>query len=148
MARGTSSTPTRTGLTPTQYIALLLGAVFTLLGIAGFFATGFDDFVEGQTNETLLGLELNGLHNLAHLGGGVLGLLMWRRYDTAKTYCWIIAATYAVLFVYGLFVADEEDGNLLSLNTADNWFHLAILVVALAGALWPGRDRYAAADRR
>jgi Domain of unknown function (DUF4383) len=148
MATRTTPSTGRTGFSPPQYIALALGIAFTLAGIVGFFVTGFDHFADGDTGETLLGLELNPLHNLVHLALGIPGLLLWRRFDTAKTYLWLLVIGYAAVFVYGLFVANDEDGNILSLNSADNGFHAAIVIVALIGALWSGRDRYAAADRR
>lgn len=147
MATRTPSTE-RTGYHPSQYIALGLGIAFVLAGIAGFFVTGFDEFADGNTEEKLLGLELNPLHNIVHLALGIPALLLWRRVDTAKTYLWLLIVGYTAVFVYGLFVANEEDGNILSLNSADNGFHAAIVVVSLIGALWPVRDRYAAADRR
>ncbi|HEX8582118.1 MAG TPA: DUF4383 domain-containing protein, partial [Acidimicrobiales bacterium] len=119
-----------TGYSPAQYIALALGIAFVLAGIVGFFVTGFDDFADTNTNETLLGLELNPLHNIVHLALGIPGLLLWRRVDTAKTYLWLLVVGYAAVFVYGLFVAeDDNEANILSLNSADNVFHAAIVVV-------------------
>lgn len=147
-ARRTSASTTGTGYSPAQYIALALGIAFVLVGIVGFFVTGFDDFADSNTNERLLGLELNPLHNIVHLALGIPGLLLWRRVDTAKTYLWLLVVGYAAVFVYGLFVANEDEGNILSLNSADNAFHAAIVVVSLIGALWPDRDRRVAEDRR
>jgi hypothetical protein len=41
MARSASDPTTRH---PSQLLALVIGAVYTLVGIAGFFVTGFDNF--------------------------------------------------------------------------------------------------------
>lgn len=120
-----------------QKAALAIGAVYTLVGIVGFLVTGFDDFA-GKTGETLLGFELNPLHNIVHLVIGLAGLAMWRRRDTARTYGWMLFAGYGVTFFYGLAVAGKEEGNFLSINMADNGLHLvsalAGLAIALAGS--------------
>jgi hypothetical protein len=38
---------------PSQLLALAIGAVYTLVGIAGFFVTGFENFA-AETDKTLL----------------------------------------------------------------------------------------------
>jgi hypothetical protein len=73
---------------PSQLLALAIGAVYTLIGILGFFITGFDNFA-AETDKTLLGFEINPLHNLVHLAIGLAGLALWRRLDTARTYGWL-----------------------------------------------------------
>jgi hypothetical protein len=121
---------------PAQLLALVIGAVYTLVGIAGFLVTGFDNFA-AETDKTLLGFEVNPLHNLVHLVIGVAGLVMWRRLDTARTYGWVLAAGYGLAFIYGLFAAGNSDINFLSLNGADNVLHLVSAVAGVAIALWP-----------
>ena len=69
---------------PSQLLALAIGAVYTLIGILGFLVTGFDNFA-AETDKTLLGFEINPLHNLVHLAIGLAGLALWRRLDTART---------------------------------------------------------------
>jgi len=93
---------------PSQLLALAIGAVYTLIGILGFLVTGFDNFA-AETNKTLLGFEINPLHNLVHLAIGLAGLAMWRRLDTARTYGWLLAAGYGLAFIYGLFAAGKPD---------------------------------------
>lgn len=121
---------------PAQKGALAVGAVDTLVGLLGFLVTGFDDFA-GKTGETLLGFELNPLHNIVHLLIGAAGLAMWRRRDTARTFGWMLFAGYGATFFYGLAVAGNEasDGNFLSINGADNILHLASALLGLAIAL-------------
>ena len=134
---------------PSQLLALAIGAVYTLIGILGFFVTGLDNFAS-ETDKTLLGFEINPLHNIVHLAIGLAGLAMWRRLDTAKTYGWLLAAGYGLAFLYGLFAAGNRDINFLSLNAADNILHLLSAAAGLAIALWPA-DRAARAniaDRR
>ena len=74
MTQSTSSTSTRA---PHQVLALVIGAVYLLVGIAGFFVTGFDGFAEHDHDQTLLGFAINPLHNIVHLLIGILGLTMW-----------------------------------------------------------------------
>lgn len=122
-------------------LALGIGAVYTLVGILGFFVTGFDNFAE-ETNETLLGFEVNPLHNIVHLLIGLAGLAMARQLGTARTYGWLLAAGYGLVFLYGLFAVDDSDINFLSLNWADNWLHLVTVLAGLVIALLPvRRDR-------
>jgi ABC-type transport system involved in multi-copper enzyme maturation permease subunit len=111
--------PDATTRHPAQLLALAIGVVYTLVGIAGFFVTGFDNFA-AETNKTLLGFEVNPLHNIVHLAIGLAGLALWRRLDTARTYGWLLAAGYGLAFIYGLFAASNRDINFLSLNGADN----------------------------
>ena len=129
---------------PAQLLALIIGAVYTLVGIAGFFVTGFENFA-GETNKTLAGFEINPLHNIVHLAIGLAGLALWRRLDTARTYGWLLAAGYGLAFLYGLFAAGNSDINFLSINGADNGLHLVSAAAGVAIALWPA-DRTARAD--
>ena len=123
---------------PSQLLTLAIGAVYTLVGVLGFLVTGFDEFA-AETDKTLLGFELNPLHNLVHLAIGIAGLVMWRRLDTARIYGWLLAAGYGAVFVYGLVAAGNSDINFLSINGADNGLHLASALAGLAIALWPAR---------
>ena len=128
--------PDATTRHPAQLLALAIGVIYTLIGIAGFFVTGFDNFAS-ETNETLLGFEVNPLHNLVHLAIGLAGLALWRRLDTARTYGWLLAAGYGLAFIYGLFAAGNSDLNFLSINGADNILHLVSALAGVAIALWP-----------
>jgi Domain of unknown function (DUF4383) len=130
---------------PSQLLALAIGAVYTLIGILGFFITGFENFA-AETDKTLLGFEINPLHNIVHLAIGLAGLAMWRQLDTARAYGWLLAAGYGLTFLYGLFAAGNRDINFLSLNGADNVLHLLSAAAGLAIALWPA-TRTAPASR-
>jgi ABC-type transport system involved in multi-copper enzyme maturation permease subunit len=133
---------------PSQLLALAIGAIYTLVGIAGFLVTGFDNFA-AETDKTLLGFEINPLHNLVHLAIGLAGLALWRRLDTARLYGWLLAIGYGATFIYGLFAAGNSDINFLSINGADNGLHLVSAIAGLAIALWPARRtaRRGLADR-
>ena len=111
-------------------LALGIGVAYVLVGVLGFFVTGFDDFA-GVTGEKLLGIfEVNPLHNVVHLLIGFGGLALWRRRDTARAYGGALVAGYGLTFAYGVLVDKDSAANFLSLNAADNGLHL---VSALAG---------------
>lgn len=133
---------------PSQWLALAIGAAYTLAGLAGFLVTGFDDFVGRDTNERLLGFEVNPAHNIVHLVIGLAGLLLWRKLATTRSYGWLLALGYGATFVYGLFAVGQRDLNFLSLNAADNGLHLVSALAGLAIALWPLRRRLGGADDR
>jgi hypothetical protein len=131
---------------PVQLAALVFGAVFLLVGIAGFIpgiTTNYDDLsFAGHDGAELLGLfEVNVLHNIAHLAFGV-GILMSRTARSARTYLIAAGAIYAVLFLYGLIVDHGSDANFIALNDADNVLHIGLAAaLLLAGFLLPGPDR-------
>ncbi|MGJ7441771.1 DUF4383 domain-containing protein [Aquipuribacter sp. MA13-6] len=129
----------RTARTVPQWLALAVGAAFTLTGLAGFLVTGFDGWTEHDPDQTLLGFAVNPLHNVVHLVIGVGGLLLGREDRSARLYGWLLAVGYGATLVYGLVVAGQEDGNLLNLNTADNWLHGGSVLIGLVTALWPRR---------
>jgi len=107
-------------------LALGLGAAYVLVGVLGFFVTGFDDFA-GTADEKLLGIfALNPLHNVVHLLIGAGGLALWRTRETARAYGLALVGGYGLTFAYGLFTE-----GILNLNAADNALHLAS---TLAGA--------------
>ena len=122
-----------------QLLALIIGAVYLLVGIVGFFVTGFDDFFGHDTNETVLGFEVNPFHNIVHILIGAAGLALARTLAGARTYGWLLAVGYGATFVYGLFAVGQT-WDFLSLNWADNWLHLVSALAGLAIALGPVRN--------
>ncbi len=125
---------------PAQWLALGIGVVYVLVGLAGFAVTGVDDFA-APDGELLLGFEVNPLHNIVHLVIGAAGLALWSRLDQARGYGWLLAIGYGATFVYGLFVVNSDDpANFLAINQADNWLHAASALAGLAIALWPARS--------
>ncbi|HVM28684.1 MAG TPA: DUF4383 domain-containing protein [Mycobacteriales bacterium] len=139
MTHGSHDTGRDTASTRTvnQTVALVFGAIYTLVGLAGFFVS--ETFAE-QTDNNLLGIfQVNNLHNIVHLLIGVALIAASRRLDTARGANLAIGATYLVLGVIGWFIQDTN-ANIIALNEADHLLHLASGAVLLGVAL--------AADKR
>ncbi len=69
-----------------QYLALVIGIVYLLVGVVGFAVTGFDGWTVHDHSQTLLVFAINPLHNVVHLVIGLLGVLLWSRSSSARTY--------------------------------------------------------------
>jgi hypothetical protein len=143
MAASADNTRTAAGRTVPELLALAFGAIYLLVGIVGFFVTGFDNFAGNDQHEMLLGLfMINPLHNIAHILVGLAGLALARTLAGARTYGWLLAGLYAVLFVYGL-IAVGKDWDFLNINAGDNVLHAATAIVGLVIALLPVRNAVA-----
>jgi len=129
-------------MTIPQILATVIGAIYTIIGIAGFFVTGFDNFASEQ-GDSLLGFDVNPLHNIVHLVIGVAGLVLSRRLAGARTYGWLLFVGYGAVFIYGLVVDKSSSANFLALNSADDGLHLLTSLAGLVTALWPVRRRAA-----
>jgi hypothetical protein len=117
-------------------VALAFGAIYTLVGVAGFFVS---DTFAAQEDDALLGFQVNHLHNIVHLLIGLALIAAAKRTDTARAANLAIGATYVLLGVLGPFI-NNTAVDVIALNTADNWLHVASGLVLLAVGL--------AADKR
>ena len=139
---GNTAATTTTQRAPYQWLALVIGVVYLLIGILGFFITGFDDWTAHNHEHSLLGFTINGLHNVVHLLIGLLGVVLWKTRSGAKTFGWILAIGYGLASIYGLIVGQPgNEANFLNINGADNGLHILSTLAGLAIALWPDRDR-------
>ncbi|NAZ87949.1 DUF4383 domain-containing protein [Kineococcus indalonis] len=146
--RTTSGTGTSRSLrrSPVQATSLVVGAVFVLVGVAGFVpgvTTDYDRLAAAghHSGAMLLGLfQVSVLHNLLHLALGVVGVLAARTASAARSFLVAGGLAYAALWVYGLVVAQDSQANLVPLNTADDRLHLVLAVgMVLLGLLMPRR---------
>jgi arginine exporter protein ArgO len=132
---------------PIQLAALVVGAVFLLVGVLGFVPgvtthVGDLKFAGHTSRAELLGVfQVSILHNIVHLLFGVLGIVAARKFATSRTYLVAGGAVYLVLWVYGLVTDHESDANFVPLNDADNWLHLVLGVGMIALGLLLSRDR-------
>jgi hypothetical protein len=127
----------RTGRTVNQTVALVFGAIYTLVGLAGFLVS--DTFAATDDN-TLLGFEVNNLHNIVHLLIGLALIAASRRHDSARGANLAIGATYLLLGVLGWFI-EGTDINILALNSADHVLHLLSGAVLAGTALAADKTR-------
>jgi hypothetical protein len=109
-------------------VALAFGAVYTLVGLAGFLVS--ENFIS-KTDNDLLGFQVNHLHNIVHLLIGLALIGASRRHDTARNVNLTIGVVYLALGVIGPFITDSE-ANIVALNGPDHVLHL------LSGALLTG----------
>lgn len=126
-----TGTLSRIGLN--SIVAFGFGAIFALVGVAGFTVSG-GHTAAGHEGGDLLGVfQVNVLHNVVHLavgavmlGAAVAGTHAARLTNTA------VGAVYLLLAVVGLFILGDSPANIIALNGADNGLH-AVLGVALLG---------------
>ncbi|WP_139195890.1 MULTISPECIES: DUF4383 domain-containing protein [unclassified Curtobacterium] len=126
-----------------QKVALVVGIVFLLVGIAGFVPGLTSGSLAGAGHDSmamLLGIfQVSVLHNIVHLLFGVVGLAAAGRASGSRMYLVIGGIVYFVLWIYGLFTAGHSSGaNFVPLNNADNWLHLVLAVGMVAlGIVFP-----------
>ncbi|MGW5918687.1 DUF4383 domain-containing protein [Nocardia fluminea] len=129
------STPisgTTTARAPIQLAALVVGAIFLLVGVLGFIpgvTTDYDTlrWAGHESQAQLFGIfTVSVLHNLVHLVFGVLGLIAAAGAATARIFLLGGGVVYLALWVYGLLVDQHSDANFVPLDDADNWLHLGL----------------------
>ena len=104
----------------TKTAALVIGIVFVVVGLLGF------------VNNPVLGLfAVNGLHNIIHLGSGVLILIGAYTAFGAGTSLKVFGVVYAVIAVLGFFQTGDTLFGLIPNNMADKWLHVVLAVVIL-----------------
>jgi hypothetical protein len=132
-----------------QNVSMVLGAIYIVGGIIGFFITGFSNVTE-MTNHELFGLFLlNPYHNIVHIGIGAFWLLG----AFALTPAGNEGLNIAIGGIYALATVIGFLGylNLLSIPAGpvgDNWLHLATALVTLifgTGVISAARRQTAAA---
>ena len=133
----TTTVSTRTNA---QWFALVFGAVYLIVGIAGFFVTGFDGFTAETYDEKLIIFPVNPLHNVVHvvLGLGWLGAASSpsaaRAVNTLYGIILILVGVLGMLKVLQ-FLAIEDAAS------ADNYLHLGSGILSLAFGTVASGDR-------
>ncbi|MCJ1674897.1 MULTISPECIES: DUF4383 domain-containing protein [unclassified Rathayibacter] len=120
---------------PNRLLATLFGAVYVVVGLLGFVVTGGVQFLATEGGLLLGIFEVNPLHNIAHLLiGGALLIAGLSTTSAAKTVNTTVGAVYLLLGVVGFFLVNTAL-NVLALNTADHFLHLASALVLLGVGL-------------
>src|SRR3712207_5125057 len=112
--------------TPAQLFAYLTGAVLVVVGLVGFIADSGFDTGSGIDGDKLLGIfEINGIHNLVHIGSGLLLLAVAPKRATARAGVLAFGLVYGLVTLIGLIDGEDVLG-LLPVNPADNVLHIAL----------------------
>lgn len=127
---------------PNRLLAAVFGAVYLLVGLAGFVVTSGVGFAATEGRDLLL-FEVNPLHNIVHLGIGAALLLASRSVGAARAVNTTIGAVYLLVGVLGLFLVGTA-ANIIALNGADNVLHLASAILLLGVGL--SADTHVGAD--
>jgi uncharacterized protein DUF4383 len=123
---------------PLRTAALLVGAVFLLVGLLGFIpgiTTDYGDLSGAGNNSgaELLGIfQVSVLHNIVHLLFGVAGVLLSRTNENSRNYLIGGGVIYLVLWIYGLVIDKDSSANFVPVNSADDWLHF-VLGVGMIG---------------
>lgn len=115
----------------TRYFVVLVGAAFTMAGIAGFIpfftphaSPEAPHLVVDISYGLLLGLfPVNIIHNLFHFGVGVMGLLAFRSYPSALQFSRFLGITLAILTVMGMIPVLNTGFGVWPLYGHDIWLH-------------------------
>ncbi|MDM7855687.1 DUF4383 domain-containing protein [Cellulomonas alba] len=132
------------GQSPNRIIGTAFGAVYLLVGIAGFFVTPGVDFA-ATSGKTLIVFAVNPLHNVVHLliGAALLAAALASA-SAARAVNTTVGAVYLLVGIVGLFLVGSS-ANILALNGADNVLHFASAVLLLGVGL--AADRAATSER-
>jgi hypothetical protein len=123
---------------PIQSAAVLVGSGFLVLGVLGFIpgvTSNYDQLkFAGHTSDAqLFGIfDTSVLHNIVYLVFGIVGIVLARTADGARTYLVGGGLVFLVLFVYGAIWHGETGSNWIPVNWADNILHLALGVGMVA----------------
>jgi hypothetical protein len=127
-----------------QRIGPLFGALYVGIGVAGFFVTGFGNFLQ-NTDDALLGFSINPMHNLVHLAIGLFLIVMSTRpsVPVAEGAVMGVGLFYVVAFVIGSIAPDNLTIISMSGYTdLENYNHLVNGVALLTlGLLSSGRTQ-------
>ena len=130
--------------TSVQNVGRLVGAVFLLVGIAGFIpglTTNLYDgleFAGDDGTSELLGLfAVSVLHNIVHVLFGIAGLALAATASGARAYLIGGGAAYIGLFLLGIVGGSDW----IPANGADQWLHLLLGVGMIAVGVATTRAR-------
>ena len=120
---------------PNRLLGTIFGAVYLLVGLLGFAVNGGIGFLATKGGLLLGVFEVNPLHNIAHLLiGAALLIAGLFSVAAAKGVNTTVGAVYLLLGIVGFFLVGTNL-NILALNTADHFLHLASAMVLLGVGL-------------
>lgn len=124
-------------VTAGQYLSLVVGVLLLLLGVAGFFVTGFGDWTGGTKEQQVIGFAVNPLQNVVHLLMGAVGVLGRTGRRRGRWSGLLLFAAGVALFAVAVVAGD--DGGVLNLNWPVTTLHGVVAAAGLLIALVPVR---------
>ncbi|MDQ3957549.1 MAG: DUF4383 domain-containing protein [Actinomycetota bacterium] len=117
--------------TPGQLYAAVIGAVYLLVGLVGFFVA--DEFTKGSADDELIIFRLNHLHNLIHVALGVGWLAASRTAAAAKGVNTLFGGVLLLVALLGFTEIDLVHTllNVTESTDPDNFLHLVTGGLAL-----------------
>ncbi|MBK4348701.1 DUF4383 domain-containing protein [Lacisediminihabitans changchengi] len=116
-------------------LAVVLGALYVVLGALGFASTGGVGFFSTQGGLLLGIFEVNDFHNIAHLViGAALVMAGLSGRAAALMLNRIVGTLYLLIGLAGLYVVGTPL-NVLALNLQDHVLHFASAILLLAASL-------------
>jgi hypothetical protein len=120
-------------IAPALIVAGVLGTVLVVAGLIGLAVDTSFHTGAGINGHTLLGLEVNGWHNVVHIASGLLLLAGLGSNGRARSVCKLFGLTYLVVTIVGLADGNDLFG-LFPVNAEDNVLHALLAIVALWAA--------------
>jgi hypothetical protein len=118
--------------------ALVLGFVFIIVGVLGYVPNP----IVGPSGIFVT----NTVHNLIHIGSGIVLLLGAYSSLGSSVALKIIGVVYAIVAVLGFLMPGDMMLGMVAMNGADRWLHVVLAIVILyAGFGLPAETRTAAA---
>ncbi len=117
--------------TPGQLYALVIGAVYLLVGVVGFFIAS--EFTKGSADDELIIFRLNHLHNIIHVVLGIGWLAASRTATAAKGVNTLFGVVLLLVAALG-FTGIDLMHTLLNITEStdpDNFLHLVTGGLAL-----------------
>jgi hypothetical protein len=128
--------------TPAQWYCLLGGLSLLLAGVFGFLADSTFDTGDGIDGDSLIGFEVNAIHNLVHVASGLVLLAAARTRRAARTVAIAFGLVYGLVALIGILDGSDVLG-LIPVNSADNVLHVALAALGVVTGLISRSD-----DRR
>jgi uncharacterized membrane protein YuzA (DUF378 family) len=117
-----------------RLLGAVFGVVYLLVGLVGFAITNGVGFADHHGKD-LIFFELNPLHNVVHIGVGLLlAVVALHGAQTATTSNTLVGGVYLIVGLAGLFLSSSSL-DILALNHPDNLLHLASAAVLLVAGL-------------
>ena len=114
--------------------AQFVSGLLTLVGVVGLLKTSFSDFAASE-GVHFIGMTVNPLTNLVHLGAGLVGIAMATRLDRAQRYLAAVGGGGAV-FALLEFVLGDSGADIFGRDTNLAIAQLVVAVGALAVWWW------------